>query len=141
MTGELALIPDAPMRPAWKGIGNLKQGMGRIVNLHPSTMGSFHYTAQLVKKVQQIGAKVMIGDDSLAGPACTAWQQIAIGSGAAWVEAIEKEEDSKDYMECVIRSATQKETNGYYSLSPAPGFGLELDTERLKKICPFYLEV
>ena len=83
MTGELDLIPDAPMRPAWKGIETLQQGMGRIINLHPSTMGSFSHTAVLANKVQEIGAKVMIGNDSLAGPACSAWQQIAIGAGAA----------------------------------------------------------
>ena len=141
MTGELDLIPDAPMRPAWTGLETLQQGMGRIINLHPSTMGSFSHTALLANKVQSIGAKVMIGDDSLAGPACTAWQQIAIGSGAVWVEAIEKEEDSKDYLERVISSATTKELNGYYSLKTAPGFGLELDEERLKKVSALYIEV
>lgn len=141
MTGELSLIPDAPMRPAWKGIETITPGMGRIYNLHPSTMGSFHHTARLANKVQEIGAKVMIGDDSLAGPACSAWQQIAIGTGAVWVEAIEKKEDSKNYMECLISSPTKKESNGYYSLRPAPGFGLELDTDRLKKISPWFVEV
>ncbi len=141
MTGELVLIPDEPMRPAWKGIKTLQQGMGRIVNLHPSTMGSFSHTALLANKVQRIGAKVMIGDDSLAGPACTAWQQIAIGAGATWVEAIEKEEDSKDYLDCVISSATTKDVNGYYSLKPAPGFGLELDENHLKKVAAMNIEV
>lgn len=141
MVGELDLIPDAPMRPAWKGIERLQPGMGRIVNLHPSTMGSFSHTATLANKVQEMGAKVMIGDDSLAGPACTAWQQIAIGAGATWVEAIEKEEDSKDYLDCVISSATKKEPNGYYSLKPAPGFGLVLDEKRLKEVCALYIEV
>ena len=82
MTGDADLIPDAPMRPAWLGLDKLQKGMGRIINLHPSTMGSFHHTALLSKKVKEIGAKVMIGDDSLVGPACSAWQQIAIGAGA-----------------------------------------------------------
>lgn len=141
MTGDLDLIPDAPMRPAWKGVDVLQQGMGRIINLHPSTMGSFTYTAQLAHKVQEIGAKVMIGDDSLAGPACTAWQQIAIGAGAAWVEAIEKEEDSGNYLKCIVSSATKKEANGYFSLNPKPGFGLELDEDRLKKVSELYYEV
>lgn len=141
MTGDLDLIPDAPMRPAWKGVDVLQQGMGRIINLHPSTMGSFTYTAQLAHKVQEIGAQVMIGDDSLAGPACTAWQQIAIGAGAAWVEAIEKEEDSGNYLKCIVSSATKKEANGYFSLNPKPGFGLELDEDRLKKVSELYYEV
>ncbi|TDT46926.1 L-alanine-DL-glutamate epimerase-like enolase superfamily enzyme [Maribacter spongiicola] len=141
MIGNLDLIPDAPMRPAWKGIKKLQEGMGRIVNLHPSTMGSFTHTALLAKKVQEIKAKVMIGDDSLAGPACSAWQQIAIGTGAVWVEAIEKKEDSKNYMDCLISSPTKKEANGFYSLKLEPGFGLNIDTEGLRKVSAKYITV
>jgi L-alanine-DL-glutamate epimerase-like enolase superfamily enzyme len=141
MVGDLSLIPDAPMRPAWKGIKTMKPGMGHIYNLHPSTMGSFTHTAQLAKKVKEIGAKVMIGDDSLVGPACSAWQQIAIGIDATWVEAIEKKEDSKLYLECLQSTATKKEANGYYSFKPKPGFGLELDTKRLKKVSELYIEL
>tara|TARA_R110000868_G_scaffold13102_9_gene61702 strand:- start:1122 stop:2354 length:1233 start_codon:yes stop_codon:yes gene_type:complete len=141
MTGKLDLIPDEPMRPAWQGIETITPGMGRIYNLHPSTMGSFTHTALLANKVQDIKAKVMIGDDSLVGPGCSAWQQIAIGTGAVWVEAIEKKEDSKNYMDCLISSPTKKEANGFYSLKPAPGFGLKLDTDRLKKIAALYIEV
>tara|TARA_R110002096_G_scaffold159214_3_gene324946 strand:- start:1771 stop:2967 length:1197 start_codon:yes stop_codon:yes gene_type:complete len=141
MVGDLSLIPDAPMRPAWKGINTVEPGMGHIYNLHPSTMGSLTHTAQLAHKVKDIGAKVMIGDDSLVGPACSAWQQIAIGVGATWVEAIEKKEDSKNYLDCMIKKATQKEANGYFSFKPAPGFGLEIDTDRLKKVSELYIEV
>ena len=141
MVGDLTLIPDAPMRPAWKGIDTISKGMGRIYNLHPSTMGSLTHAVQLAQKVKDIGAKVMIGDDSLVGPACSAWQQIAIGVGATWVEAIEKKEDSKIYLECLQSSATKKESNGYYSFKSAPGFGLELDTDRLKKVSELYIKV
>lgn len=141
MVGDLTLIPDGPMRPAWKGIKTMKPGMGHIYNLHPSTMGSLTHTAQLANKVKEIGAKVMIGDDSLVGPACSAWQQIAIGVYATWVEAIEKKEDSKLYLECLQSTATKKENNGYYSFKPKPGFGVELDTERLKKVSELYVEI
>lgn len=141
MVGELTLIPDAPMRPAWKGLETITKGMGHIYNLHPSTMGSLTHTAQLANKVKEIGAKVMIGDDSLVGPACSAWQQIAIGVNATWVEAIEKKEDSKLYLECLQSTATKKENNGYYSFKPEPGFGVELDTNRLKKISELYVEI
>lgn len=141
MIGELSLIPDAPMRPAWEGLKKIDPGMGRIFNLHPSTMGSFRYTAQMANKIKEIGAEVMIGDDSLVGPACSAWQQIAIGTGASWVEAIEKKEDSKNYLNCLISSPTKKDTNGYYSLEPTPGFGIELDTKRMMKTCKLYIEV
>jgi len=140
-TGDLDLIPDAPMRPAWEGVDKLQKGMGRIINLHPSTMGSFNHTALLVNKVQDMGAKVMIGDDSLVGPACSAWQQIAVGAGATWVEAIEKEEDSKDYMECVLKSSTTKRSDGYYKMDSKPGFGLELDEKRLKITSKRYIQV
>ncbi|WP_397364549.1 enolase C-terminal domain-like protein [Olleya sp. R77988] len=141
MVGDLALIPDAPMRPAWKGLEIITKGMGKIYNLHPSTMGSLNHTAQLAEKVKDIGAKVMIGDDSLVGPACSAWQQIAIGLNATWVEAIEKKEDSKLYLECLQSTATKKDANGYYSYQPKPGFGVELETNRLKKISELYVEV
>ena len=141
MVGDLALIPDAPMRPAWKGLETITKGMGKIYNLHPSTMGSLNHTAQLAEKVKDLGAKVMIGDDSLVGPACSAWQQIAIGLDATWVEAIEKKEDSKLYLECLQSTATKKDANGYYSYQPKPGFGVELDTNRLKKVSTFYMEV
>ena len=141
MVGDLTLIPDAPMRPAWKGINTMKAGMGHIYNLHPSTMGSLTHTAKLAHRVKEIGAKVMIGDDSLVGPACSAWQQIAIGVGATWVEAIEKKEDSKIYLECLQSLATKKEANGYYSYNPAPGFGVEIDADRLKKVSELHIEV
>jgi len=104
-------------------------------------MGSLTHTAKLAHKVKEIGAKVMIGDDSLVGPACSAWQQIAIGAGATWVEAIEKKEDSKLYLECLQSTATKKDANGYYSFQPKPGFGVELDTNRLKKVSELYVEI
>jgi hypothetical protein len=75
------------------------------------------------------------------GPACSAWQQIAIGVGASWVEAIEKKEDSRSYMGCVLSSATKKQPNGFYTLDPAPGFGLVLDEKRLKDVCSLYIEI
>lgn len=139
--GELSLIPDVPMRPAWEGLKNIKPGMGRLINLHPSVMGSFKYTAQLANKVKELGYRVMIGDDSLVGPACSAWQQIAIGTGASWVEAIEKKEDSKNYLNCLLYSPTKLNDKGYISYTSKPGFGIELDTQHLKKISKAYIEL
>jgi hypothetical protein len=115
--------------------------MGRFFNLHPSTMGSFRYVAQMANKVKEIGAKVMIGDDSLVGPGCSAWQQIAIGAGASWVEAIEKKEDSKKYLGCLVNSPTKQDNKGYFSLNPASGFGVELDVDCLKKVCKIYVDI
>lgn len=141
MVGELSLIPDKPMRPSWKGMESIRPDMGRIFNMHPSTMGSFKQTALLANKIREVGGKIMVGDDSLVGPACSAWQQLAIGVGADWVEAIEKKEDSALYMDCNIKSPTKKLSNGYYALEEAPGFGLVLDDERLQKECGLYIEI
>ncbi|CAM3320738.1 mandelate racemase/muconate lactonizing enzyme family protein [Zobellia roscoffensis] len=141
MVGNLSLIPDKPLRPSWKGIKTISPGMGRIFNLHPSTMGSFKQTAVLAKKIKDFGGKIMIGDDSLVGPACSAWQQVAIGSGSEWVEAIEKKEDSKPYLDCILQSPTKKQSNGFYVLDPVPGFGLVLDEKRLKNVCSLYIDV
>lgn len=138
LTGELSLIPDKPLRLAWKSLEEIKPGMGRIYNLHPSVMGSFTHSAKLAQKISDFGAKVMIGDDSLVGPACTAWQQIAIGTGATWVEAIEKKGDSDHYLDCVVSRATTTNPDGTFGLNPKPGFGLEMDEEKLKKICAYY---
>lgn len=55
--GELSLIPDKPMRPSWKGIETIRPDMGRIFNMHPSTMGSFKQTAYWPIKFAQLGAK------------------------------------------------------------------------------------
>jgi len=141
MIGDLSLIPDYPMRPAWEGVKNIRPGMGRIFNLHPSTMGSFNFTAQLANKVNEIGCHVMIGDDSLVGPACSAWQQIAVGAGAKWVEALEKKEDSKNYLRCLISSPTKQNSNGYISFVPKPGFGVEIDVKSLKETSKVYINI
>ncbi|MFK7980199.1 MAG: enolase C-terminal domain-like protein [Saprospiraceae bacterium] len=141
LTQDLALIPDYPLRPAWESMENIRKGMGEIYNLHPSFMGSLKYSVALSKKIKSYGAKVMVGDDSLVGPACTAWQQIAIGANAAWVEAIEKKGDSDPFLDCIISSATKPELDGTYSFTPKPGFGLELDEEKLKGICAAWVSV
>ena len=139
--GTLDLIPDDPLRPAWIGLATVKPGMGRIYNLHPSVMGSFSYVAKLALKVQSFNAQIMIGDDSLVGPACTAWQQIAIGVGAVWVEAIEKKGDSDEFIKCITSRATFRNPKGTFSLDPKPGFGLEIDIKRLKEICPINFKI
>lgn len=137
--GDLALIPDYPMRPAWEGLRRIDPGMGRIYNLHPSTMGSFASLARLAKRIADIGAEVMIGDDSLVGPACSTWQQIAVGAGACWVEALEKKEDSAAYRKCLVNTPTRLDGQGMVNLDPVPGFGIELDVDQLRSVCHSHL--
>ena len=139
--GEFALIPDVPLRPAWKGLVEVQAGMGKIYNLHPSTMGSFSDVAKLAHKVESFGAQVMIGDDSLVGPACSAWQQIAIGAGAVWVEAIEKEGDSDKYLACLESSATYRDEQGKFAMHLKPGFGIEINEKKLKEISAAYVSL
>lgn len=141
LVGELSLIPDYPMRPSWEGLENMKPGMGKIYNLHPSTMGSFRLTALMANKIKEMGYQVMIGDDSLVGPACSAWQQIAVGAGASWVEAVEKKGDSKKYLTCILSSPTKLDEKGNIAYTSKPGFGLELDTKRLKEISTTYVDL
>lgn len=125
--GELELIPDYPMRPSSKAIHTIRPGMGRIYNIHPGSAGSVFDAIDLAYHIQGMGAKLMIGDDSLVGPGCTIWQQLAMGLGADWVEATEKQKESDFYYECVKKLATDS------SCAPIPvdttcaGFGVEID--------------
>lgn len=131
---ELAMIPDYPLRPARLANKTLCKGMGRFYNIHPGSMASIIDAIELAEKVQSFGARLMIGDDSLIGPGCTIWQQIAIGLGASWVEAVEKENDSDQYKQ-VIRSSTTKQRGSFIELRPnSHGFGLTLDLNMMKEI-------
>ncbi len=134
--GDLALVPDYAMRPAWRGLERAVPGMGRVYNFHPESMGSLHHLAPLADKVRGFGGKIMIGDASLVGPACSVWQQIAIGVGAVWVEALEKAEESREYLACVVDKATYRDQTGQFAMKPKPGFGLEMDVVALREHCP-----
>jgi hypothetical protein len=74
----------------------------------------------------------MIGDDSLIGPSCPVWQQIAVGVGAAWVEALEKPQES-DVFPRAARTATAQQPDGRFGVAELhPGFGTEVDEELLR---------
>ncbi|TKG95483.1 hypothetical protein EYV94_08555 [Puteibacter caeruleilacunae] len=136
--GSLDLIPDVPMRPSWEAMKKDINGMGRIYNIHPACMGSISIASKLALKIKGLGAKLMVGDASTTGPSCTVWQQIAIGTGASWVEAIEKFDDSEGYLTCIKDSATYRDKDGLFAYKPKPGFGLELDEDQLRKVCSQY---
>ena len=74
----------------------------------------------------------MIGDDSLVGPAATVWQQLAIGLGAVWVEAVEKERDSDFYYRAVLELATESQRFPI-SYKEKAGFGIEINESILKE--------
>lgn len=133
LCGGLALIPDYPMRPSSAAIRTILPGMGRIYNIHPGSAGSVFDALALARHIQSMGAKLMIGDDSLVGPGCTIWQQIAVGLGADWVEATEKERESDFYYASVRRLCTDSARAPIAVDTSAPGFGVELDEEMLAK--------
>lgn len=64
----LEIIPDYPMRPSRRSIREICAGMGRIYNIHPDSAGSIVDAVVLAERIRELGAGLMIGDDSLAPP-------------------------------------------------------------------------
>lgn len=127
----LSLIPDYPMRPSRKACKTIIKGMGDCYNIHPGSAASVFDAVVLAEKIKELGADLMIGDDSLVGPGCTIWQQLAVGLSARWVEATEKEEDSVFYYGCVEKIPTDSRTNPIKFCPDCYGFGIRLDEEKL----------
>ena len=120
------------MRPAYKLAATIKPVQGHIYNLHPNCMGSVSSTVALAKRINAAGAGVMIGDSSLIGPGCCAWQQIACAVKARWCEALEKPEESSAFTDAIIRNPVETLPDGRRRLARnTKGFGLEVDLDRL----------
>ena len=133
--GGLDLIPDYPMRPAYKALKEFTPSTGNVFNIHPDTMGTFLETISLGKTIKKNDKRLMIGDSSFVGPACTFWQQLAIGLGASWVEALEKPQESDVFHLCLKRKSTILNSMGKVEIKKMyPGFGLEMDEDRLEKL-------
>lgn len=131
-TSPLALIPDMILRPSWNR--DIISGMGMVYNLHPGCLGSILETVTLARKIRAWGAQLMIGDNSLIGPACSFWQQVAIGAGASWVEALEKPDECRSVIECMRSRVTLLNAEGLCFLRKQDyrGTGLEMDEDRLR---------
>ena len=127
---DLPLIPDYPLRSSREAIKTILPGMGGIYNIHPDSSGSIIDAIMLAGKIYETGAELMIGDDSLIGPAATVWQQIAIGLGAKWVEATEKENESKFYYNALKSIPTDSRSNPI-SVKPCYGFGIYPDENKM----------
>lgn len=138
--GTLSLIPDYPLRPSRKAIHEIVPGMGRIYNIHPDSAGSIVDAIALAGRIKELGASLMVGDDSLVGPSATIWQQLAIGLGAAWVEATEKTGESDFYYRAVKQIPTDSRKNPI-SIECGSGFGIELDEGILEQEADRILEV
>ena len=138
----LALIPDYCMRPSYAARKTILPHMGKVYNIHPGCTGSIFQACLLAQDILATGAGLMIGDDSLIGPSCTVWQQLAIGLGADWVEALEKPQESDPFLACVTGCATYQDDAGRIAVhSGRPGFGLVLDEDAFEKICSQKLDL
>ena len=135
MVHPLSLVPDYILRPSCKAVDIIKKGMGDIYNIHPGAAGSIVDAVILARKIKELGAGLMVGDDSLIGPACTVWQQIAMAFDAKWVEAVEKEGDSDFFFSCVLNSNTDSRGPLVTYKHKEDGFGLILDEEELSHFC------
>lgn len=127
----LKLVPDVPMRPAATAMETIVPEMGDMFNIHPGSMGSLLDAVRLIHKIQSFGGEIMIGDNSLVGPACTAWQQIAIGAGAEFVEALEKDAEYPQFYDLIVQCNTEVSGGKVVLKQQNAGFGLELDTKQL----------
>lgn len=126
----LEIIPDYPMRPSRRSIREICAGMGSIYNIHPDSAGSIVDAVILAGRIKELGAGLMIGDDSLVGPSASIWQQLASGLSARWVEATEKRKESDFFYRCVNSLATDSSKNPV-SVTLRDGFGIDLDEKKL----------
>lgn len=98
-------------------------------------MGSLIELVALGRTIKSWGKRLMVGDSSLVGPACPAWQQLAIGMGADWVEAIEKPQENNVYQQCLKGTPMGRTADGRIALENAlPGFGTQFDSKRLGEL-------
>lgn len=139
--GTMSLIPDVALRPAWKSRLNLDPGMGSIYNMHPSCMGSIIEMVELSKVIRANGKKLMVGDASLVGPGCPAWEQLAIAMGADWVEAIEKPQENDEFQRCTLRNPVHRTPDGKFAIKESlPGFGVDIDEVKLKSLARAFVK-
>ncbi|MBT9776129.1 hypothetical protein GPL15_06370 [Clostridium sp. MCC353] len=128
----LSLIPDYPMRPSRKARETIVSGMGDIYNIHPGCSASIIDAVALAEKIKALGSILFIGDDSLVGPGCTIWQQLAVGLSAGWVEATEKEAESDFYYDSILKIPTNSQKNPIGPDRSGYGFGIYLDEQKLE---------
>ena len=141
MVDPLSLIPDYILRPSRRAIATVQSGMGKVFNIHPGSAGSVIDAIELARHIRAFGGELMVGDDSLIGPACTVWQQIAMVFRARWVEAVEKPRDSSFFRSCIVSINTDSLSNPVTYEPKTGGFGLILDEERLSAGCLSRAEV
>ncbi|MEC9135667.1 MAG: mandelate racemase/muconate lactonizing enzyme family protein [Bacteroidota bacterium] len=139
--GNLSIVPDKIMRPAYKSISYFDDRMGNYFNLHPNCMGTFTEVNEISKVIRASNKGIMIGDSSLIGAACTFWQQIAVGNQASWVEAMEKPQEQDSFLKCIEQKATSLNKEGMVEVDFKPGFGLKVNEKKLISLADAYLKI
>tara|TARA_B100000963_G_scaffold46836_1_gene35159 strand:- start:556 stop:1773 length:1218 start_codon:yes stop_codon:yes gene_type:complete len=139
--GNLSIVPDKIMRPAYKSISYFDDRMGNYFNLHPNCMGTFTEVNEISKVIRASNKGIMIGDSSLIGAACTFWQQIAVGNQASWVEAMEKPQEQDSFLKCIEQKATSLNEGGMVEVDFKPGFGLKVNEKKLISLADSYLKI
>ena len=139
--GNLSIVPDKIMRPAYKSISYFDDRMGNYFNLHPNCMGTFTEVNEISKVIRASNKGIMIGDSSLIGAACTFWQQIAVGNQASWVEAMEKPQEQDSFLKCIEQKATSLNEGGMVEVDFKPGFGLKVNEKKLISLADAYLKI
>ena len=69
-------------------------------------------------------------------------QEMAIGLGADWVEAVEKPQENDVFQRCVMKNPLQRSPDGRFMIREAlPGWGLELDEAKLRTLAAEVVEL
>lgn len=137
----LELSADKPLRHACRSVMTVHPKMAHIYNIHPDFMGSITDAVRLAERVHFGGNRVYIGDDLCIGPACDAWQQIAIALGAEWVETLEKPRQAPFYAHAKRQCGVLFCNGVYNQLQNVTGFGTVLDEAVLSEHAAFILDL
>jgi len=130
----LELVMDRGIRPAWEGVHVVEHALADAYNIHPACMRSIRAVVDLASAIHLSGAKLMIGDNSFVGPGCPQWQQIAIGAGADWCEAVEKPWDSDVFRQVCTVNPVQRHDSTLSLTHEPEGFGIEIDAPLLRDL-------
>jgi len=135
------IISDRYIRDSQKALKKNLKGSADLFNLHPGDMGNFYCVSALVTKIKSFGGEICIGENSLIGPGCTVYQQIAIAVGAQWVETTEKPHENSVFLNAIVEESTYRLPDGAYAMLPMPGWGLTVDRAQLLKACTRHISL
>ncbi len=128
----LHLIASIPIRPARYALSRVSPDTADIFNIHPGMTGSIFDAAALAEKMKAAGKKIAVGDDGFIGPGCSEWQQLAVGMGARWIEAMEKPGYSDSYLSTLRHNPVVFAEGCCSVMAGHTGFGIDIDDRMLE---------